>query len=112
MNVVKTVTVRAVRSFEYKTVRNLYFHDLDLDTTTLEQLKAMCDERIKTTDNLKFMAAVPFDTFKIYSQPHGAKTSNPVINLIDDDILIIKPEEWTKSLTALGFRKLYSILKL
>lgn len=111
----KTITVRVVRSFEYKTVRNLYFHDLDLENTTLEQLKAMCDESIwscktspsifvgiQTTDNLKFMAAIPFDTFKIYSQPYGAKTSNPVINLIDDESLILK--DWSKPLTSLGFR--------
>jgi hypothetical protein len=40
-----TVTVRLVRSFEYKTVRVLYFHELDLEGTTLEQLKEAVDER-------------------------------------------------------------------
>lgn len=112
-----TVTVRLVRSFEYKTVRVLYFHELSLDSTTLQQLKESVEERttpqishnlfilwlgVKTTENLKFLQAVPFDTFKIYSQPHGAKTSNPVINLNNDETLILP--DWSQTLSALGFR--------
>lgn len=54
------------------------------------------------TDNLKFLQAVPFDMFKIYSQPHGAKTSNPVINLNNDETLILP--DWSQTLSALGFR--------
>lgn len=52
--------------------------------------------------NLSFMSSIPFDTFKIYSQPHGAKTSNPVINLNNDEELIL--QDWSQSLSALGFR--------
>lgn len=103
MTVALTLTVRLVRSFEYKTVRTLYFHNVDLEATSLVQLKSMVDERVQETENLRFLQAVPFDTFKIYSQPHGAKTSNPVINMIDDDKLILP--DWSQSLASLGFRK-------
>jgi hypothetical protein len=106
MAVASTLTVRLVRSFEYKTVRTIYFHDVDLDTTSLAQLKSMIDERVRGTETLLFLQAVPFDTFKIYSQPHGAKTSNPVINLVDDDKLILP--DWSQSLATLGFRKTLS----
>jgi hypothetical protein len=102
MVIAQTVTVRLVRSFEYKTVRNVYFKDLDLDNTTLEELKRMVDDRVKTTDNLRFLEKIPFDTLKIYSQPHGAKTSNPVINLSDDEKLLLP--DWSKSLSSLGFQ--------
>lgn len=102
MVIAQTITVRLVRSFEYKTVRNLYFKDLDLDNTTLEDLKRMVDERVKTTENLRFLEKIPFDTFKIYSQPHGAKTSNPVINLSEDEKLMLP--DWSKSLASLGFQ--------
>lgn len=44
MSVAHTITVRIVRSFEYKTVRTVYLRDLDLDGTTLEQLRAIIDE--------------------------------------------------------------------
>jgi hypothetical protein len=40
-----TITVRVVKSFEYKNYRCLVFHDLDLNTTTLAQLKDMVNER-------------------------------------------------------------------
>lgn len=102
MTVAKTITVRLVRSFEYKTVRSLYFHDLDLASTTLLALKQMVDERVRTTPALKLMEAVPFDTFKLYSQPHGAKTSNPVINLNNDEVMVL--EDWERTLERLGFQ--------
>lgn len=105
MTVAHTLTVRLVRSFEYKTVRPVYLHDIDLEATTLSQLKSIIDERLQSTDNLKLMQSVPFDTFKIYSQPHGAKTSNPVINLNDDDKLMLP--DWSQSLAALAFRTDY-----
>mgnify|MGYP003789550419 CR=1 FL=1 len=52
--------------------------------------------------NLKFLEKMPFDTFKIYSQPHGAKTSNPIINLNNDDELILS--DWSRTLAELGFQ--------
>lgn len=45
MAIAQIVTVRLVRSFEYKTVRTLYLKDVDLESTTLEHLKKMVDER-------------------------------------------------------------------
>jgi hypothetical protein len=36
-----TLTVRLIKSFEYRTERNLVLRDVDLETTTVAQLKAM-----------------------------------------------------------------------
>lgn len=53
--IAQTISVRLVRSFEYKTVRNVYFKDLDLDATTLEDLKKMVDERIDAVSLMGFL---------------------------------------------------------
>lgn len=79
-----TISVRAIRSFEYKTFRNLVFHDVNLRVVTLNDLKRMVQERIANTPALAFLVPIPFDTFKIHAFAHGAKTSNPIINTHND----------------------------
>lgn len=97
-----TLTVRLVRSFEYKTFRTLVFHDLDLESINLKTLSDMIRDRIHNTPTLAFLQKVPFDTFKIYAQAHGAKTSNPIINTHDDLNLMLR--DYDASLWDLGLR--------
>ncbi|PJF18394.1 hypothetical protein PSACC_01779 [Paramicrosporidium saccamoebae] len=78
-----TVTVRIIKSFEYKNFRSLVFQNVDLHTATLDTLRAMVWERsncvaihnlgIRTTPGLKQYEQCLFDTFKMYYQAHGAK---------------------------------------
>ncbi|KAG0054752.1 hypothetical protein BGZ83_010535 [Gryganskiella cystojenkinii] len=64
-----TLTIRVIKSFEYRTSKNLILHNIDLTTTTVGQLKAKIIE----------------NTLKLYTKAHGAKTMNLIINLDHDD---------------------------
>ena len=39
-----TITIRVIKSFEYRTEKNLVLHDVNLETTTVDQLKSMARE--------------------------------------------------------------------
>ncbi|KAI8909675.1 hypothetical protein EDD86DRAFT_226241 [Gorgonomyces haynaldii] len=91
-----TITVRAIKSFEYRTVKNLVLQ-VDLSITG-KQLLDMCVEKIKSTPGMKPFALVQYDTLKIYVKAHESKTSTLVINLDNDDRII----DLSKSLSELG----------
>lgn len=97
-----TLTVRLVRSFSFKTFRTLILHDLDFSSITLQDLAIMIADRIKFTSALAFLEKHTFDTFKIYTQPHAAKTSNTIMNTEDDFRLILR--EWNKPLSDFGIQ--------
>ena len=42
------ITVRCIRSFEYRNVKNMVLHDVDLENTTTEQLLAKVLEKIQS----------------------------------------------------------------
>eukprot|EP00058_Branchiostoma_floridae_P015199 XP_002600687.1 hypothetical protein BRAFLDRAFT_67751 [Branchiostoma floridae] len=69
-----TVTVRLIRSFEHKNLKNVVFHQVDPDTT------------VET-----FMDTVRKDTMKLEFKAHGNKTNNPLMNTEDNDKLMLKP---------------------
>ncbi|KAF4578672.1 hypothetical protein EYR40_001178 [Pleurotus pulmonarius] len=79
-----TLTVRVIKSFEFRTERSLVLHDINLETTTVGELKEIA---------LK-------DTLKLYSKAHGAKTTNLIINLDHDEWLF---KDDCKLLIDLGF---------
>ena len=93
-----TVTVRVIRSFEYRTCRNIVIQELDLSTLTGKELvdKVLGVLEIKP----KPISTYPYDTLKIYTQPHAAKPSNTAINLGRDEELRI--HDWTLPLCAYG----------
>jgi hypothetical protein len=104
-----TITVRAIKSFEYKTCRNLLFHHLDLTHTTLGDLERMVWERIAENSVLTRLfprtatgSPAVLDTFKLYSLPHAAKTNNPIINLEDDERLVLF--DYSRPLANVGFQ--------
>ncbi|KAJ3220589.1 hypothetical protein HK099_004162 [Clydaea vesicula] len=87
-----TITVRLIKSFEFRTVKNIILKDLNLNTLTLKGLKTLIFEKIKTTSGLKPYLNVNFDTLKIYTKAHGSKTQNLVINFEEDSKLYLKSE--------------------
>lgn len=95
-----TLTIRLIRSFEFKTFRNLILYNLDLTRVTLQDLNKLIKANLESKKNLKFLLVCPFDTFKIHAQPHGAKTSNPIISTENDERLIL--ENWNVPLVQLG----------
>ncbi|KAJ3039322.1 hypothetical protein HDV00_012315 [Rhizophlyctis rosea] len=93
-----TITVRLIKSFEYRTFKNLVLHNVNTQDTTIADLKRTVAEKITTTPGFKPYHTNNFDTMKIYTKAFGSKTTNLIINL--------DHEEWflddDKSLAAQG----------
>ncbi|PRP88835.1 hypothetical protein PROFUN_00303 [Planoprotostelium fungivorum] len=97
------LTIRVIRSFEYRTVKNLIIQNVSLSNTTVGQLKETIRQKITSTPGFKPFLTTSFDTLKIYSKAHGAKSQNLIINLEHDD-------DWTLSddsavLSSLGIEE-------
>ncbi|KAK3869157.1 hypothetical protein Pcinc_025520 [Petrolisthes cinctipes] len=91
-----TVTVRLIRSFEHRNIRNLVLRDVDVEIST-QNFMELIRERIKQTSSLPPpFINFGFDTLKIETQAHGFKTNDPVINRDNDETLILKPEQRLK----------------
>jgi len=95
-----TLTLRIIKSFEYRTERSLVLHNINLETTTLSQLKEIAREKIQTNSAWKPYRTVNLDTVKLYMKAHGAKTTNLIINLDHDDWIL---DDDTKTLAELNF---------
>ncbi|RUS18441.1 hypothetical protein BC937DRAFT_88778 [Endogone sp. FLAS-F59071] len=83
-----TITIRCIKSFEYRTCKNLILHDVNLVETTLGDLKNLILEKIKTTSGFKPFQNVPFDTLKLYTVAHGHKVKP------DPDIAALTPDSY------------------
>lgn len=83
-----TLTVRVIKSFEFRTERSLVLRDIDLDTTTVGDLKEITRNAIQTQPGWKPYRSAHFDTLKLYTQAHGAKTTNLIINLDHDEWIL------------------------
>ncbi|KAF9148069.1 hypothetical protein BG015_010232 [Linnemannia schmuckeri] len=88
-----TLTIRVIKSFEYRTSKNLILHNIDLTATNVGQLRALIIEKIKTTPGWKPYQTVVFDTLKLYTKAHGAKTMNLIINMDNDDWILDNDDE-------------------
>jgi len=80
-----TITVRIIKSFEYRTEKSLVVRNLNLEETTVGELKQIALEAINTQSGWKPYATVELDALKLYTRAHGAKTTNLIINLDHDD---------------------------
>ena len=100
-----TVTVRLIKSFEYKNFRNVVFQNLDLSIINLGDLEKMTRERIEANPILTRLfpvtSSIPLDTFKRYYTRHSAKTNNAIINVGEDDKLVI--HDYVSKLNEIGF---------
>jgi len=95
-----TLTVRIIKSFEYRSERSLVLHDVNLETTTVGKLKDIARQAIVNQPSWKPYRNVLLDTLKLYTKAHGAKTSNLIINLDHDDWIL---EDDDQLLVTLGF---------
>ena len=91
------ITVRVIRSFGYRTCKNIVLHDIDLNTLTAQQLFDLVMSKLPAP-----LVKSPeyYNVFKIYSQPHGAKTNSTIINVGMDEELCIR--DWTRPLAQYG----------
>lgn len=79
------LTVRLIKSFPYRNVRNHVYQHVDIANTTARELFEMVKHTIATDGSLRPFRNVNFDTIKIYTHAHGTKTINLVINMDHDD---------------------------
>ncbi|KAI0350103.1 hypothetical protein OH77DRAFT_1489704 [Trametes cingulata] len=94
-----TLTVRVIKSFEYRTEKSLVLHHVNLETTTVGQLKDAVRQAIQTQAAWKPYRNTTLDTIKLYTKAHGAKTTNLIINLDHDEWIF---EDESKTLAEMG----------
>ncbi|KAJ7172747.1 hypothetical protein C8R46DRAFT_948004, partial [Mycena filopes] len=95
-----TLTLRIIKSFEFRTERSLVLHDVNLESTTVGQLKDTARAAVTGQPGWKPYRNVVLDTLKLYTQAHGAKTTNLIINLDHDDWIL---ENDAQLLADVGF---------
>ncbi|KAK7023781.1 hypothetical protein R3P38DRAFT_2954144 [Favolaschia claudopus] len=95
-----TLTVRVIKSFEYRTEKSFVLHNLNLESTTVGHLKDLARAAIASQPGWKPYRNVTLDTMKLYTHAHGAKTTNLIINLDHDDWIL---DDDSKLLADLGF---------
>ncbi|RCK67868.1 Altered inheritance rate of mitochondria protein 29 [Candida viswanathii] len=101
------ITVRIIKSFPYRNVKNHIIKDIDLKATTPKQLLEKLVDVINTTGALRPYRNVEYNTVKIYTKAHGSKSMNLVINFEnDDDWVLVSPsvDGAAKSLWDLGIQ--------
>ncbi|GAA5874706.1 hypothetical protein JCM16303_002959 [Sporobolomyces ruberrimus] len=113
------LTVRIIKSFEYRTTKNLLLPHVDVTTMTVGQLKDTCREQIKTAAGFKPFRTCTLDTLKLYTKAHGAKTTNLIMNLENDEWIL---DDDSATLESIGIeneaevsffnRELYDAFKL
>ncbi|EJU05620.1 hypothetical protein DACRYDRAFT_20056 [Dacryopinax primogenitus] len=83
-----TLTVRVIKSFEFRTEKSLVLRDYNLETETVGSLKERVIHDIHTLPGWKPYRTAQPDTLKLYTKAHGAKTTNLIINLDHDEWLL------------------------
>jgi hypothetical protein len=100
------LTIRIVKSFTYRNVKNHVLKDYDISVKRPIDLLNDVKEIIKTQGAFRPYRNIEYDTLKVYTHAHGSKTVNLVINFEHDDdwILDLKSD---KSLHEFGVGKCF-----
>ncbi|CDU25452.1 uncharacterized protein SPSC_05345 [Sporisorium scitamineum] len=77
------ITIRIIKSFEFRSMKAYIIKNIDLTSTTISQLETQCREQVKTNSAFRAFRSYAdnLDTLKLYTRAHGAKTTNLIINL-------------------------------
>ncbi|GCF01299.1 altered inheritance rate of mitochondria protein 29 [Zygosaccharomyces mellis] len=97
-----TITVRVIKSFPYRNVKNLILQNYDLRSKTPKDLLLDCQQRISTEGAFRPFRSVQFDSLKVYTHAHGFKTINLVINFDHDEDWILDINDNEKKLYQYG----------
>ncbi|KAJ7684835.1 hypothetical protein DFH06DRAFT_1156809 [Mycena polygramma] len=113
-----TLTIRIIKSFEFRTEKSLVLHNVNLETTTVGELKDLARAAVTSQPGWKPYRNVVLDTLKLYTHAHGAKTTNLIINLDHEEWIL---NDDSQLLANLGFenetevsffnRELYDLFK-
>eukprot|EP00026_Physarum_polycephalum_P018322 Phypoly_transcript_19867.p1 GENE.Phypoly_transcript_19867~~Phypoly_transcript_19867.p1 ORF type:complete len:128 (+),score=25.70 Phypoly_transcript_19867:168-551(+) len=82
-----TLTIRLIKSFEYKNVKNMILHDVDLNWSLAHLQGVVLGKIQKEAAYLPFRNN-KFDTFKIFYKAHANKPNNLTINLDHDELIL------------------------
>ncbi|XP_072903674.1 UPF0538 protein C2orf76 homolog [Hemitrygon akajei] len=85
-----TVTVRLVRSFEYRNFKPVVYHDVNVNQSVKEFLAFLQNDIPSKPGLPPPFKKYTYDTLKIIHQAHGAKTNDLVVSLDNDDQLVLK----------------------
>ncbi|KAI9632092.1 cytoplasm protein [Dioszegia hungarica] len=94
-----TITVRIIKSFEYRTFRGMVLKGVNLGEVTVGELMERCKRDIKTAPGYKAYRNLELDTLKLYTVAHGSKTTNLIINLDKDEWILT---DMGKTLAEIG----------
>ncbi|KAE8216436.1 hypothetical protein CF327_g448 [Tilletia walkeri] len=95
------LTVRVIKSFEFRSMKHLVLHGVDCTELTVGGLMERCRKEISTQPAFKpFRSFAPkLDTLKLYTRAHGSKTTNLIINLDHPEWIY---DDESKTLADLG----------
>lgn len=79
------LTIRIIKSFPYRNVKNHIIKSINLKETTPQKLFEEIVKIINTTGALRPYRNVAYDAIKVYTKAHGTKSMNLVINLEHPD---------------------------
>lgn len=106
------ITIRIIKSFEFRSMKAYVIKNIDLTTTTVAQLEEKCRQEVKSNSAYRAFKsyADKLDTLKLYTRAHGSKTTNLIINLDHSDWVLqdknlgalAKAEQKTKENTTLA----------
>ena len=84
-----TITIRLIKSFEYRAIKNVILRSVPL-TSTVRELRGRIGEEIDKSSTLPTpFKKADYDTIKIFTFAHGQKPNNTAINMEDDDKFIL-----------------------
>lgn len=98
------LTIRIIKSFPYRNVKNYVLKDYDISTKKPKDLFEDIKKVINTEGGMRPFRNVAYDSLKIYTHAHGSKTMNLVINFEHDEDWFLDLES-EKSLHQLGVGK-------
>lgn len=113
------LTLRLIKSFEYRSIKSLVLRDVDLSMTLKDFIEYIKQGKLKEIECItyiilaiinqsafKWSSNAIFDTLKLYTQPFGAKSQNLAINFDnDEELILISPkhqELLSRTLNSLG----------
>lgn len=99
------VTIRVIKSFPYRNVKN-FVTTVNLKETSPQKLLEDVHKHIASTGAFRPFRNVTYDTVKIYTQAHGTKSMNLVINFDNDEDWVLESpvQHKEQSLWDLGVR--------
>ncbi|SGY23950.1 BQ5605_C019g08998 [Microbotryum silenes-dioicae] len=89
------LTIRIIKSFTYRTTKNLLLPHIDATTMTVGGLKELCRAQVLVATGFKPFRTTVLDTLKLYTVAHGAKTTNLIINFDNDENWILNDDSAT-----------------